>query len=613
MVLTWKERVGERLAEFPLLRTLFFNPWFTLVFVSVLVLGGTSLVCLPKLWRSTPAEFRPVVRVSLLDLMQAHALRTAAERHAAQGNDRKAALAWQGAVANNLGNLEMFRGALRHLERAPRLPLPLVSRVLANAGWMLRLGETNRADVILVALVLDKYDLSEEVYELLAPIESGLSLELERAYLRSLFAVGRYTEFRDRMETVGRQFAGDPVMELHRAAYAAGWGEASAAEANLRRLKAAMPDRDHGAEAGRLLMAVSLQRLDPALFALVLERDREALQERVWDQVRYWRLLEAVGRKAEARRLAREYNRPPLFSSDVVLMAEALRLLELDDECLAYLRQYARDFGGANNRWSAALWGSYADLLVARQDWVALKEVATMMRSILGGHEVLAGYSLFVEGQAALGLGATDAARAAFAEAITYGFPLGRLDLHVARTLLKSGFPDLTLRLLSPLESSLGEHPEYWGLVFGASYALKEDDVLLLKAAKRAFELEPDSLEWQCNYAAALLIGHWRPETALPMTFSFLARHPDSVVAQINHLVALIQNGRTEEAARLLERVDSTRLPGEGAGTYHLAAAAVNQALEHETAARQHLLALETQRLFPSQRRWAEELRRSLR
>ena len=604
--------MGERLAEYPLLRTMLLNPWFALALTGVVLTGLAVLICLPKMWTSSPEGFRPVFKVSLLDLMQARALRASAERKAAQGDHLGAAIAWQSAVGNNPGNLELYRGALRHLGAAPELPMRVAGRTLAGANWLLRLGGTNRVDFEILAGAFSRYGMSEEVYGLLQPMADDLSPELQGAYLKALFAVGGYEDFGARWEAMRDQLPDDPTLALHRTAYLAGWGPVGESEANLRTLMAAMEDVHLGPLACRLVMAVSRQRLEPDRFAEALQRQQERAMDLVVDHTQFWHLLVVTGRKAEAQRLARTFNRPPRTAYDVVVTAEALAELDLSDLCLEYLQRHAMEFGGGNNRWSVAVWATYADQLIAGRHWERLKDIATEMRALPEAQGWLSGFGRFLEGRVAFAQGAVTAARAAFEEAVTAGFPMGRVGIRVGESLSQMGFPDLALRALSPLESRFSDDVGYWRAMFDAVYALREDEVLLLKAATRAHTLEPRSVEWQFNYAAALLIGQWRVEEALGVTRRLLTQHPQSVGARINHAIALCFNGRVDEARTLLETVRLDELRGPQRAAARFGWLGVHRAQEAWEQVRTELRALDGEPMFPRQRRWVEEIRQAL-
>lgn len=610
--LTLKERLGERLAEYPLLRTMLLNPWFALAFLGMSLAALTIVVSLPRVWASTPKGFTPEIKVSLLDLAQARMLRSSAERKARQGDYAGAISAWSSALGNDPGSLDLFRGAFRCLGEGPELPQRTVGRLLNGASWMVQLGGTNRTDLGLIAGAFDKYGLAEEVYLLLNPLAEGLEPSLEAAYLKALFSVARYREFGARWETVEHRLPDDPALGLYRTAYLAGWGPPGGTEAHLQKLRAAMDDLHLGSVACRLLMAVSRERLDAETFALALEREVEASRDRIADHTEYWRLLRTLGRTELARRLAIEFGRPPRAPSEVVVTAQTLMQLELSDEALAYLRRHAIGFGAADDRWSAAVWEVYGDLLIQRRDWEGLKDVATQMRSLPGSHLSLAGFARFLEGRAAYATGAIPAAEAAFEEAIAAGFPLGRLGIRVSLSLLQMSYYDQAVRVLLPLERDFQRDLQYWETVFDAAYYARQDETLLLKAAKAAHDLDPSSEKWRFNYAAALVIGQWRPEEALRLTWTFLQEHPDMLPAQINHIVALAVIGRAEDAAGLLERIDPNRLSGLELGMYHLASVGVYGALRDWDRVRMDLPFLQSERLFPTQQRWVDGIRRAM-
>jgi hypothetical protein len=67
------------------LAVLYYDVWFRLA-AMVLILSGVFLAAvLPKIWTATPDGFLPVVRISGLDLVQAWSLRRSAEKFERQG------------------------------------------------------------------------------------------------------------------------------------------------------------------------------------------------------------------------------------------------------------------------------------------------------------------------------------------------------------------------------------------------------------------------------------------------------------------------------------------------------------------------------------------------
>lgn len=610
--LTFKERLSERLAEFPLLRTILLNLWFATVLFLASMAGVAAMTCLPKFIVTSPPGFQPVVKVSVLDLLQAYALRRSANRLEARGDHQGAALAWQSAIANNLADPDLYRGALQQLAQAPELPMPVAVRTLGAAFWLLRLGGTNQADVGAMAAAFDKYGLADEVYTLLRPIADRLSPALEAAYLKSLFAVGRYDEFAARWEKTKELLPADPALSLCRAAWLAGWGPVASLSAARRQLQAAGDDVKLAPLACRLEMAVACKRLEVEDYRQALERLHESSLDRVQDHTVYWRLLASLGRKEEARQLAVAFSRPLSSPLEVLQIADAFSALDLDAQSLEFLSRHAAEFGGDNSTWSVAVWAAYADRLIAARDWEDLPNVATRMRAIPGAHEALDGFGYYLEGRAAYGRGAMAAAENAFTEAVKAGFPVGPVGLPAAEELLKMGYPKLALEALAPLESRFGNEVRYWRETFEAAYALRQDDTLLLKAATRAHQLDPASTEWKFNYTAALLISRRRPEEALRLTMELAARDPGSVGAALNHAIALGMNGRPDDAAKILEACTPALGNDPQRTAYHLGWLAVHRERAAWEQVRADLDNIDPQELFPSQKSWVEEIRRSL-
>lgn len=606
---TWRERWGERLADRPLLRTLLFNPWFALAFVVVILLGLAAVVCVPKLWVSTPPDFKPVMRVSLLDLLQARTLSASAERHAAAGRHREAALAWQGAALNDPGNLELHRALFRHLAHAPALPLAQVSRSLHRINWMLQLGGTNQTDLELAAQALDRYGLAEDVFALLSPRADQLPPQLEPAYLKALFQVGRYEEFGRRWERVASAGIQDPELTLCRAAYLAGWGPPETAVEHRRQLQAALDDPDRGTYACRLEMLVAARRQDLNGYQAAFKRLEARAEDRASDHARYWRLLHSAGFSSQARELARSFNRPPESAYEVVQVADALQALGLKEELVEFLQRHVLEFGYGPSVWSLAVWAAYTDVLVEQRQWEALKEAAHQMRLVGGNQSALAGFSHFLEGWVAHVQGSHEAARSAFQEGIRLGFPVGRVGLRVATQLLQLGYADLALETLRPLEDRFGDQVEYWREVFRACYRLRTDDTLLLRAALRAHELAPDSQEWKYNYAAALLITRRRPEQALALCLELESGEGATPGGQINHAIALALNRRFGEAEEILHRLDPESLNPVQREAWYLAWLEIYHEQKDRAGVRQCLEALKDAHLFPTQRRRLEEAR----
>ena len=72
------------------------------------------------MWRTSPDGFSPVVRVSLLDLVQSRSLQRSARQMQAEGKLDEAIMAWRQAIASNPGDVEANRGFIRALCAGPK-------------------------------------------------------------------------------------------------------------------------------------------------------------------------------------------------------------------------------------------------------------------------------------------------------------------------------------------------------------------------------------------------------------------------------------------------------------------------------------------------------------
>ncbi|MFM8421364.1 MAG: hypothetical protein ACKOEQ_14720, partial [Verrucomicrobiota bacterium] len=113
------------------------------VLASGLALTTLSLL---KIWRVTPDNFLPVIRISWLDMIQARMLAASAREHLAAGRLREAAHAWRGAVANQPTLLPVLREWVQAAATADERFLEDGGAPLNQAVMLLHLGGTNLLD-----------------------------------------------------------------------------------------------------------------------------------------------------------------------------------------------------------------------------------------------------------------------------------------------------------------------------------------------------------------------------------------------------------------------------------------------------------------------------------
>lgn len=604
-----RDALLDRFGNYPLLRMLICQPWFRLVFVLVGLTVLAAAASIPKLWTVTPEGFRPAVTVSLVDLVQARTLARSAREFAAAGREDDAARSWQAAVANDPSDVEFHREALRQMLRSEQFGQKHAVQAVSEAVWLLRLTQTNVADLDLVTQVYDRVGAAEDLYSLLYPYRKNLTDAQLGPYLKATFQAGNMQEFGAAWERAGGRFDRDPELALFHAAYLAGWGPIDRTEEGRLRLDAAARDPATWIAAARLQLAVCAKRIDADQYGEILTRLEEARMDRLVDRLGYWTLLDMVGRRGQALALAEQYSLPPRFPWEAMQLTGAYLRLGLDAKAIELLRRCAPRFGPQWGQWGTALWLGQCDLLTANERWHDLLDVAMQMRHIEPLRLEVSGFIAFIEGRARHALGHTDLAQTAMAAAATGEYPAPPVALQAATIMKRLGYLLPARDLLARLEPAIESEPTYWRTVLEVTDQLRQDAVLLLKAASRGRQLAPGDRSWEADYCVALLINRQTPAEAVQLTLRLLEAEPNRVEWKVHHAWALALNQRVDEAESLLQNVNQLELNDLGVTLYHLAAFEVHCHRKHYAQARSALERISRRHLFPCQVQWLDAMR----
>jgi hypothetical protein len=606
-----KSALAEKLIRFPLLRLLVLEFWFRLAFLGFVLLLVFLALFLPRIWRVSPRGFRPVIKVSGLDVMQAWSLRRTARQAMAAGQLDLAMEAWRVAVANNPANTRLVReflgDVLKSNEAKPYLPL-----AATHCSWLLRLTGTNQAEVELVARVYHKFRLEDLLLSLLRPMENRLSAPLEAIYLMALFNQNQVESFARRWERADASLAGNPELQLYHAAWQAGWGPLSTTAAGRQRLAAAQENPAQRVLAHRLQLAVNAHLREPERYEQALKKLVEWREDIPADHVNYWRLLAQVGQKNRAAQLAQDYRQPPASAAETIQLAEVSAQLGLREQALQVLQRYAPPFGYAEG-----IWVFYSQLLMEDQKWDAVADLALQIRQETQVRDTLAGYSYCLEGRAALAQQRRHRAETAFNKATEFPFENIPLGLWTASQLRQWGFPNHARDLLAKLPEAAELDPEYWATALAAAYETKQVDPMLQAAAK-AYYLKPDDWMTMNNYAAALLVARQQPQEAIKLTMQLLTSLPASappkiaMAFKINHSLALLLNQRAAEAEAILKTIPENSLMPMEANAYYLAWFELSCHRQQWEQARQMSQRLDPNFLFPNQRLWLDKMRKQM-
>lgn len=619
-----REARPPRFSHWPLLRLMASSPAFRLVVLLVLVVGIAGPLLLLKIWRVSPPDITPVQRISLLDRLQAWSLKRNARAAEARGDYENAKAAWRAALANNPADVIGLREALKVVSRTSQ-PSESASLALSMGGWLLRLGETNVADLELIASVWNMCELHERTAATLARATNAVSPELNRLRAVAYFRSGQVLEFQQLLEKDAElertvQASLEPLSsdtQLSRAAeelravslaYLAGWGPLESrtkAEERLREM-AEIPRLE--ALAYQMLMTAYMQRRDVQNCEAALKNLQSVGRASLWNLTAYWRLLALNGRRKEAVELIREANPVPRTDADVIRLVTTYAMLEMYEEADQLCRRYLND-----PPWLQEGALIRTDLLTRLQRWDELRQLAYRLRLYPTIMDALGGFSAFLEGLAQWHEGYRDDADRSFETAARTGFPEARLALRVAENLMRLGaFKHAEPILLQEnVRTAVGNDPAYLTLrVRCASQLRRGDD--LLEATTALYNLAPNNPVTVNNYAAALLLLRTNVEKAVVQTFRLMQFFTNNAAVKLNHVAALTMNGRLDEADALLAEVPPSAMNGdEELAQYYLAVFEIRLRQGRKQDAQDALAELRRigmSQIYPSQAQWLEQV-----
>jgi predicted Zn-dependent protease len=256
-------------------------------------------------------------------------------------------------------------------------------------------------------------------------------------------------------------------------------------------------------------------------------------------------------------------------------------------------------------------WVAYAKLLIDTKHWEELHPLALQIRKQEGVRDRLAGYTYYLEGRANFAQNNLAGAEAAFQKAGKFPFESPALGLATATSLNQMQFPAVAAEILGGLEKSLAHSTEYWNQVFTAAYKLKDAE-LMLKAAGKGFELQPQNLVYINNYAAALLVNRQRADETIQLTLQLVAASPNSTIARINHAMALIMNHRIDEAVSQIRGINVRQLTQQEASAFHLASFQIYLEQREFAKAWEARDRIDPRFLFPPQVKWIEQAQQQM-
>ena len=596
---TLKRRLSNALIYSPFIRLLLFNFWFQLAFGAAAFLAIFITLYVPKIWKASPAHFLPVVKISGLDKTQNWALKRNARKAMAARDFKRASQSWEAAVAQNPADQSALRGFLMNSLSIEKADRHLFRSAVSQMTWLLRLSQTNTADVQLAAKVCEKFQWHDVAAFCLGNIKETLPPDAEAVYLKALFQQGRLREFKSKYEqSLGRLH--DKEISLYALALRAG-GNGAAAETAERELMQAAGSGEHSQLATRLHMVACGEKGDLEAYARNLHRLALYNQDKVADHAAYWILLNGRGRSTEAKQLAEAFTRAPSSATETVRLADAYFQLGMLDAAREVLKKTGPLFAQ-----SPEVWLAYAAVLEQLADWPGMRAIALQIREEMASRDTLWGYAYYLEGRAELAEKRLSSAERAFEKAVESSYEIPPLGFAVAREIAKLKYPALALKLYESLESSFEGDTRFWEGYFDAAFA-SQDGEKVLKASEHCYRLSPRDANARNRYAAALLVNRSKAEEAIKLTVQLVASFPNSLAAKVNHSFALLLNQRSEEALAMLQSVNVAALSASEASDYYLALFEAYHNLQRWDEVESVRGKIATSTLFPPQRKWFNE------
>jgi hypothetical protein len=570
------------------------------IFLAILgLVAGLLFITLSllKIWRITPDDFVPVIRVSWLDMVQARMLAASAREHLAAGRLREAAHAWRGAVANQPTLLPVLREWVHAAVTADERFLEDGGAPLNQAVMLLHLGGTNLLDRELTMRLLWRINRPSDMLQLGLPVMEELSPVGAGLVAQGLFDFGDMEAFDRVWRRHETALAKDPTLALYRAAWQAHWGPPSGTRTGREQLEAAR------LEPKRQVLAIELSRRIAVARADLDEHERwmgaliQAKGASTQAHAERWLLLASNGRRDEARRLAKatvaSLELPT--AAQARLLVETLARIDMPQEGLEVLKRRPP----AQMR-DTSLWVLHGKLLEVTAQWDDLSSLGMSLRSMPGVGGTMDELSYSMEALAKSKQLRPDMAQLAAKRASDAQPGDTAAVLQASAWLLDAGMARASIDVLKKAENNLKGSVLYWGRrMMAASQAPDADE--MLRSSEQAMALAPGNRAVANNYAATLVLTGHKPAEAVKLTFENLTQFPGSPDFQINHAIALLLNDRIEEAQKVLLEVQADRLTAVQRANFHLAWLDVSVRSRKWSEARERGLLIDRAQLMPLQ------------
>ena len=550
MLRRFRFRLADRL-QHPLLKLLVIDWRFSCLVLLMMVTIALAIALPAKIWKRTPADFTPLVRISALDFVQASALSRSARKAEMRRDYEQALQSWSVALANDPCDPTIAANYIKALLRSKRRDD--AQRALQIAGWLCRFSSNPTSHQLLIAaadrnehwdLVLDA---SRNVLE-----SKSASSDVNSSVLKALFRTGRYREAKKFLErTPQSEFASS-----HRDLYYEAVGCILNPRAETTRcvmLNETLQSGLREVEAHEIYLITCAEKLDLAGFQTTLASLKEITDQTLALDVLHVQLLLKLGRWREARDVTALF-RAPRSALETFEIAEALVVVGDQAGAIEFLGGFCSEFQDSTRPLVF-----YARLLVKQPDLHKLRA----FKSEIHKHQ-------FSPTSAALAAGITcflnpDPTNLSVFQSAVDHLPRDRSSSEVhyfsSEVLVQLNRPDMACEVLSRIEPGHLQDPEFYFKLFAAAEA-NRDAALMRRVAERSYQLAPEDPRAAGNYGAMLAMCGEQPDRAVALSAACLRVNPESVPAKINYAAALINSELFGSADLVLRDINESDLAG---------------------------------------------------
>lgn len=563
-----------------------------------------ALVFLPKVWRRTPEGFTPVVKISVLDMLQARSYHKSALKLESEGKTRLAITEWGNAAGNDPCDLVLLRGNLQSIVKWDKLN-EFGPGALNQAFWLLRIGGTNMADVELTAQICRTAKAPKLLEALLEPLRDKWTPQLRAAWVKSAFDSERWPEVGTEIAKGGLDES-DEELKIYIAAWQAAFGESNNSGPAKDFLKSMLKNSKWQVLAHHLSLVSSASRDDLAEYDPILKQLQLWKEDQPDEHFRYWRMLLGAGKKDEAQEALRSYPEP--LESSAVLFKLVDFFVQMKERAFAIglCRKYQHQFDLL-----PAFWTLYAQQVIETRDPDQMEAVLNEMRLTPGVRDELEGFGYFFEARMELIKGRIPKAEALFAKAGDAEYRDANIGVRIADELLQINHPKEAGKIYQRLESSFADRAEFWVNVMRVADQIKDLD-LIYRASEKAYRLRTNDVSLMNFFVAASLMKRTNIVEVDRLTQALISQNPGSVAVQVNRGASLVLSERAPEALALLQAVDISKLKREEQSFFRLDLLEALMANKERSKASQISRLIEPLVLYPQQAERLKQLRAEL-